>query len=289
MILYHQTLVTILLSVRATYRISILQTEFHRKLSQLMRHQLRIFQVQRVQVFCLHPFLSSNVTVTGNITIELKEIFSKKDMILTGILPMSKYKPLVSGGEIYINATQNGQTLRLLPNKIIYATVPAGVNPSYQMQEFYSESNSLFDTTGWTTNNNNISVVQDSSGGSTFFNYYFQIDSMQWINCDYFWYNTSPKTAVGVSLPSQFNSTNCLVFMSVDGQNSLGRLFDFGGGFLTAEWPIGTVVTFIAIAEINGQYYSSFQGGTLVDNHVETISMNATTLTAIRTQLAGLP
>lgn len=50
-------------------------------------------------------------TVKGKVLVELKEIYTGKDMILSGLTTMSDKQILESGGMLYINATQNGKRI----------------------------------------------------------------------------------------------------------------------------------------------------------------------------------
>jgi hypothetical protein len=242
-----------------------------------------------VIVFPPNSFVTqTNGAVTGNVVIELKEVFSKKDMILTGMVPMAGQYPLVSGGEIFLKATQGSQTLKIASGAQINAAVPAGNNPSTQMNEFYATNTTATDTTGWTASTDSISVQQDTvfTGG---YYYSFVINGMNWINCDYFYNDPAPKTSVTVNPGTGYNSSNCVVFLSVDGQNSVAQLYNYNGAFTTSNWPVGKAVTIIAISEINGQYYSAFKTTTLTANHSESMTMVPTTLSQINTSLAGLP
>jgi hypothetical protein len=235
---------------------------------------------------------SANILVTGNIDVELKEVYSKKDMILTGITTVSNGQLLVSGGEFFIKATQNGQVLKLSGSDIVYAKIPAGVNSSFQMQEFYAESISISDTTkDWSISNDstNITVVQDTVSGAFSNYYYFGIDSMNWINCDYFWNDPAPKTNVKVTLDQKFTPSNCIVFLSVNGVNSIASLYWFNGVYQISNIPTGKAVSFIAISEIDGQYYSAFLSTTITTNHNETLNLTPTTLNEIKNQLSILP
>lgn len=231
---------------------------------------------------------SGNGTVTGNISIELKELYSKKDMILTGVLPMSGHNPLVSGGEFFVKATQGSQTLKLSGTSYVQVEMPAGTNPPNGMQEFYSNSIAVGDSaTGWTTNSDTITVVPDSSTGNNY--YYFQIDSMNWVNCDYYWNDPAPKTMVTVNPGISYNDTNCVIFMSVNGQNTIGRLYHHNNSYSADGWPTGKAITFVAISEINGQYYSAFKPSVITGNQNETLTLTATTLAQIKQALANLP
>lgn len=231
----------------------------------------------------------SNQPVSGNVTIKLKEVYTKKDMILTGMIPMAGSLPLVSGGEFFIQATQNGEILKLSGSGSVQVSVPTGVTPSNLMNEFYADDLTITDSTGWSTNNDSIIVIQDSTGNGTGNYYYFEIDSMDWINCDYFWNDPAPKTNISVNAGSEYNGTNCVVFMSIDGQNTIGQLYYNNPSYTANGWPTGKAVTFIAISEINGQYYSAFKSALITVNHNETLNLSPTTEAQIIQDLANLP
>jgi hypothetical protein len=97
----------------------------------------------------------SGSPVTGLVAIETKDVLSKKDMILNNALPVSNGQLLISGGEVYFNATQGGQKLKMNPASSVYINVPAGSSPSFQMKEFYATGGSNLSNTNlnWTTNN----------------------------------------------------------------------------------------------------------------------------------------
>jgi hypothetical protein len=63
-------------------------------------------------------------TVTGNVTVEVTEFIEKDDMIFSGVLPTSDSGALISGGEINVNASQNGQPLQLQAGKPFSAAIP---------------------------------------------------------------------------------------------------------------------------------------------------------------------
>ncbi len=62
--------------------------------------------------------------VEGVIKIELKEILTLPEMIFNNLPTVSNGKPLSSGGVIYINAQQNGESLSIAPHKSLYIEVP---------------------------------------------------------------------------------------------------------------------------------------------------------------------
>ncbi len=233
----------------------------------------------------------TNQPVSGTVSIELKEIYSKKDMILSGISTVSNGMPLISGGEIKLVAKQNNLELKLAGNNLVYVEMPAGLNPSFQMNEFYADV--VSGTNDWNSADTTtaIQVVPDSMSGGNF--YLFTIDSMNWINCDYFSGNTGPSTDVRATVGNAYADSNCMVFVSFNGQNSAAHCFSYlnhtysPGSYYTL--PIGMAISFIAIAEINGQYYSDIHSSTVVLNHNETMNLQPTTLAQINAALALLP
>lgn len=161
--------------------------------------------------------------VTGIVTIEVKDILSKKDMILNNAIPVSNGQLLVSGGEVYFNATQGGQKLKINPASFVNIKVPADVNPSSQMIEFYSQGSANLSNSdlNWTTTTTNTIAI-DSSSGHLYYN--FNSDSVGWVNCDYFYQFPGAKTTCTVNLSGSFNNTNTLVFISMNAVNAMMSL-----------------------------------------------------------------
>ncbi len=237
-------------------------------------------------------------TVTGSVRIELREIYSKADMIKSKAPTISGGQLLISGGEIFMQAFQGSQELSLASSNSVYVMMPTdntnnGTSP--YMQEFYSDSEFLGDSLDWDSSidSSTVNVVVDSSGmgGGTY--YYFPINSLNWINCDYFYASPGPFTSVFVNTSGSFNSTNTTVFLSFNGINAAAYLSQTTtNNQLFSAWynlPIGMNVTIVAISEISGQYYSSFTPATLTSGFNPTITLNATTLAQINTDLSNLP
>jgi len=122
-------------------------------------------------------------------------------MILNNAMPISNGQLLVSGGEVYFNATQNGQKLKINPSSFVTMKVPTGNSSSNQMLEFYAQGSSNLSNSNlnWVTaadsTSNPIAVTTTSVGG--FGSYYeFYCDSVTWTNCDYFIVLQEPKQHV---------------------------------------------------------------------------------------------
>lgn len=229
---------------------------------------------------------ASGTIVTGNIDIEIREIYSKKDMILSGATTVSNNDLLVSGGEFYINATQNGQQLTLIPGKIYLQTVASG--NTHPMQLFTSNG-----TAGINENNpgfNTLNWVLDSSAVATNDTFYYSnIPTLGWINFDHFYYSTEPKDSLRAILSDNFNCYNTMMFLSFDGLNLAMSMY-------TNDWNVGTVfvahyipngmnLRVVTISNINGQFYYSenplVSGPGAVVNPLPTTITEADMLTAL--------
>lgn len=232
----------------------------------------------------------SGTVVTGNVNIELIEIFSKADMIQLNKPTMANHPsgglaPLISGGEFKITASQNGETLNLRDGFNYFVTVPApnGVDPN--MDIFYGDGDS--DTVVW--NQADSSVIW---GQGNQYSAYF--DSLNWINLDYFMNQAGPQTTVQVEVPQGFNNQNCALFISFDGLNSLATLYNATGNvFTTAPYytlPVGMNVHFVALSFINNEPHVAIVSAQITNNHYEVIQeLTQTTTGQLDIDLSNLP
>lgn len=223
---------------------------------------------------------ASGNLVSGNVTIDLLEIYNRADMVLLnkptmGILPNGDKSALVSKGEYYLKITANGTAVNA--NNGVYVFVPvdniAGT----------AAGMSLFDGTftdgnlAWNLVEDSVDIVQDSVGGQM--GSYYQILENQWgwTNVDRFYNDPRPKTSLKVKLPTGFDNTNSEVYLSYDGEpGTLAALDVFTtDGYFSEHYgqiPIGLDVHFIAVTMINGQLNYAIQGTTITNGHIENIN-----------------
>ena len=214
--------------------------------------------------------------VTGTIEFELIEAQTNLDMLkLNRPTFTSDGQLLVSGGILYVNASQNGEDLIINPNCGLEVNMPNYSNNSNNgNMQYFSGDVDLNGVFGWDLEED-VTVITpqdfDTSG------FYFPIDSVGWINCDYF--NTNaPLTGVQVELPSGFNGSNSQCFIYYNSINSLAGLydgdqngvFDLGAGY---ETPVGLSVKFIALSgdSVNDYYYHITSNTATTMNHYEII------------------
>ncbi|MFK8105234.1 MAG: hypothetical protein AB8G15_22165 [Saprospiraceae bacterium] len=152
-----------------------------------------------------NDLITPNATIaTGKVKVELREIYTKSQMILSNMTTSSQGEVLESGGQMYLTVTNAAdETLSLKSGANLSAMMPKSnsstiANPG-EMTAFYGIEDLGF---SWIQDQNG-SVDFDSIGDS--FN--LLTNRFGWINCDYFYQTTTPKTTVrfGVSLPNSAN------------------------------------------------------------------------------------
>jgi hypothetical protein len=171
--------------------------------------------------------------VTGDIAVEFVEIFDRGAMALTnkptmGITTGGEQSLLISGGEFYINATQDGIQLQVTCGISLY--VPAALTGGLDtdMQAF-AGTVAGDGTVVW--NPQNMEFWAGSSQGEPgAYNAY--LNDFGWFNCDKFANWSGPKTDVEVIVPQGYDYTNSFVFIALTGEpNTLGNL--------SGEYPVG--------------------------------------------------
>ena len=227
--------------------------------------------------------------VTGLVTVELVEALDVSDMLWLNKQTVGRDngtpRQLVSGGQIYLNATQAGQQLALVPGRT-NVSIPAA-NPDPEMQLFSGRVDD-FGVIFWVPNGQNGTGLSSDSAS-----YDFPNDSLGWINCDYFVGWGGPLTSIRVEVPSPYDGSNTRVWVVFSSINSLTNLEPSGtsGVFLTYSSyaaPVGMDVVIVALSEVAGVYYSSFTNTTLVPDHTESITFQPTTEAQFMLDVQGL-
>lgn len=244
--------------------------------------------------------------VTGDITVELIEIYGKGAMLLQN-MPTSGKKSdgteeaLISAGEFFLNAKQGTTQLEIL---IPVQIRSKGIVPAtWEPMQVFKAGDDLQDTEVWEEvkgadgDNQNAQGGEGEGADGTFVMFsIFDTTSFGWTNLDRWAGYTGAKTQIFVDVPAGFDGDNCEVYLSYDGEptalarmdiyNSTTELFTEHYG----QIPIGQEVHIILIAEIAGELHYTIQGTTVVDNHTEVMAApQPTTQAALETLINALP
>ncbi len=222
--------------------------------------------------------------VTGEITIQLIEIFDKAAMLLSDRPTTSDGQLLVSGGEIFIGATANGQELKLVGNRAILVELQA-VNVDKDMTLFTGALKD--DQFNWTavpdvvaspkpfSFNDSTWYMQDIVRPTFYYNpssYIFTSTKLGWLNCDAVYYSPTPTT-ISIVCRGVVDDNNTRAYLVYKNINSVANVWEYAAGtFTSAHVPIGEVVTVIVFSLKDGKQYVDAKEVTITSNMH--ISMN---------------
>ena len=243
--------------------------------------------------------------VTGNVTVELIEIYGKSAMVLQnmstkGKKPNGDEEALNSAGEFFVNARQNGNQLEVLTSISIKSR---GILPAeWEPMNVFRAGDDLEDEDLWEETDEDGDNQPDAAQGGerdgpvgvVMFNSY-ELGGFGWSNLDRWWNFPGQLTDLFVDVPDGYNDTNCMVYLSYDGENALANMdtWDAGQQMFTEHYgriPVGQEVHFIMLAEIGGVLHYAIQGATIVDGHVEVMpALQPTTQAQLTTLINALP
>ncbi len=200
---------------------------------------------------------ATGASVTGTVRVEVTEWMKKGDMIFSKMLPISNEQPLMSAGEIYVQATQGGQEIFLKPGFQFQANIPQGGPVDSAMIVFRGNTYDPSGPSAGVTNVNWVPGKTDSSVGASivFNNDTVKIfaDSLKFYNGDH--YLTGVPTTNSTKLTVSTNGGTLApekmqAYMLVDGKRSLWPIRD--QSFLAINQPCHIV----AYGLIDGRFYA---------------------------------
>ena len=242
--------------------------------------------------------------VTGPIDIELVAIYKRSTMLLGNRPTLGKRKNgdmamLISGGEFYVNVTQDGKPLK--PSKTFQIVAPTGNTGGTdgEMDIFKGMEECDGDRCDivWEEDSlAGIEIGEFQGTGGVFAAYYAFISQFGWTNIDR-WYNDErPKTTIFVDVPDGYDNTNCAVFLLYSGEPAaLGRfdVYNEDTGLFTEHYgliPIGLEVHFVFVSIVDDTIHYAIQSATIEENHLEVIDeVHTTTLAALIELVDALP
>lgn len=200
--------------------------------------------------------------VRGEIQIELKEIYSVTDMILNRKQTVADYdgvqQILESGGELYIDITQNGEQLSIAADKELEVLLPSENSGGAKdnMELFYGEE--VGEQIIWHPTGTPVRVLQDASRNSEYYQLFVGV--LGWVNVDVIWGAGGDEVEcieVKVDCEELCQPNKTYVFMNVPGVNTGVEFDNLGNGNFQfcgipgePALPLGGVpVTFIVIVD----------------------------------------
>ena len=239
---------------------------------------------------------ADGLVATGEVQVQFIEIFDKGSMLVTdmpsiGQLPSGDVAQLISGGEHYVGATQDGEALTM--NSSFQLTAPADNTggADWDMGLFRAEVSDgvpaeLDDQAVWIEQGtgeadpdlgdegDQFGIDRGDGGAGADTNYWMLSGQFGWTNIDRWYYDPRPKTTINVSVPDGWDDSNSAVYLSYDGEpTALARMDTYDGatGYFSEHYgliPIGLEVHVIFVTESEGDWSYAIQGATIVDGHL---------------------
>ncbi|MEP6950182.1 MAG: hypothetical protein ABI863_12935 [Ginsengibacter sp.] len=235
----------------------------------------------------------SNLPVTGNVTIQFKDIYKKSDMLLADMPAMTSFQyPLKSGGEFFIKAISNGSAVVLAPGKKIDVTQPASLTGGLDTINKQAPFVKVQDSTGngWYPSSDAVSYFSDTYVFDLY-QFHSPVDSGTWCNSDnasyFFNYNLTNLTLKPNDSASLYGTQVFLVFSKI---NCLVHVYNdyYSSDFRYMYAPGGLQCTLVALGVRNKVLYSSFVPITITANESVSFSLSKTTTDQFKSQLAAL-
>ena len=245
---------------------------------------------------------SNGQNAEGRIEIELKEFYTKADMLMADLHTMSGNEILESAGMIYISATASGEKLNLKKGIKISIEFASEKNP--EMETFIGETQN--NQLNWKPQNQKrnddmtnflgdptapesivvADVVRDSvikvSGADRMI---LEAVQLGWINCDRFVKYTD-RTDLIVAIDSAYPSDARLVFTAIKaimpGERTHDKKIIFKG------IPVGQKATLIAFSLVDDEPYFVSREIQISKDQTESMVPLKTTLTALHSDLRKL-
>jgi hypothetical protein len=225
--------------------------------------------------------------VTGNVTLELKEVTELSEMIVNNAPTVSNGQILTSGGEVYVTASQNGAQLKLDDNASFFVSIAAPRGTTDSMNVFTGRDSS--GTIVWTptqadTVNSRVIIPADSTQNRWDTSAYYQsldwaiinkvneyvlkCTQFGWINCDYF--ASYPFVCrLIAACDTLYKTTYTKVFFTIPATNSVVPFYiNSNLDFFCNTIPNNSKLNIAAINYHDGKYYVA------IKHHVMNCGLN---------------
>ena len=186
--------------------------------------------------------------VSGEVTFKVTDIYKKSDMIKSQKPTISDGQVLISGGEFNFSAqTSTGETLKLDEGVYISVQTPvSSEDADNDMQLFIGEEDENGDFNWDEAFGDSLSTANRS--------YFFNIDSLTWINIDKFYDATNTTLTVNLSDGAVTNkAVTYVVFHNINSVIIVSETKSTDKNTYETTIPLGESVTVISLAEVDNK------------------------------------
>jgi len=221
--------------------------------------------------------------------IEFIELYTKADLVLTGIGTVGKHpngdlEMLETGGAFYVGITKDGVQVQTtsthLSLDVPYSlTSEGGDSDMILWTGDFNERGNLV----WEQLSGNLELGGVQKGETSY--YAAIMNHLGWINIDHFWDDPRPKTSITFTVPQGYSSSNSEIFLSFN--DVLGILWYDG-----SDIPIGAEGNAIFVSEYNGKWVYAIKPFTVAENltiQILSSDLQTATETELEAKINALP
>jgi hypothetical protein len=225
--------------------------------------------------------------VTGQVDIAVVEVLTIGDMIWLNKQTVGNdngtLKMLRSGGAINISVTQGGEPLQVTSGGLQVQMPTIIGDPAMQLFNGTEDANGkmIWNPSPTTP----VSVVPAYI--DLFYSFY--PDSLNWINCDYF-YSYPNTTMLEATIPAGQSTDSTQVWIAFPTQNAVMQM-NHTTGQAYSTWqviPVGMQAVIVGLRQSPGGYFSSFTTVTIAEDMTVPMTFTPTTLPQFEAALDGL-
>ncbi len=205
--------------------------------------------------------------VRGDIEITLVEIYTVADMIKLRKQTLADYdgqrKILESGGELFIEITQDGEKLQADGNGTTRVLLPTeNTGGAKEGMEIYNGVE-IGEQVIWMPTGEKVEIVREISRSATAEYYQVLIDIFGWLNVDFLGGLGGENVdcielIIDCDELCEITPDNSFTAIYVNSANSAVEMDNLGGGAFSfcGPWPLGGLdVTFVVVVECDGVVY----------------------------------
>lgn len=217
--------------------------------------------------------------VSGRVDVELIELYDKGSMLVTdmpstGLTETGERAQLISGGEHYVNATQDGEQLTLVNYIQIDAPVANTGDPSTDMVRFRAiaadgAAAGMDNADVWVEEDDKVALGRAEGADGVQTTYSLLTSQFGWTNVDRWYSDPREKTTLEVRPPVGWDDSNSAAYLSYDGEpTALARLDTWDGdeGIFSEHYgliPVGLEVHVIFVTATETGWAYAIQGATI--------------------------
>lgn len=239
---------------------------------------------------------SSGILVTGNVTIEFKDIYKKSDMLLSNIPSMlTDGRPLKSAGEFFIRVLSNNSPVSLANGKKITIAQPAansGGELDSAMIPFVQPLDSNFGG-GWTPTIEDSLTWLTTSYVYSLYNYSGTASNGTWCNSDNSsYFSAYSQATLNLVATNQSEYSQIEVYLIFKNINSCVHVYPGWNGssinYIYQFAPIGLECTAVAVSVKDGKLHAVFTPIVISANQTISFSLSEMNENTFLNQLNAL-